>query len=314
MRIVRVVGGALAVALGVLLAQEGRAQDVAGSRDHPQVPRFQGSRIVAFEEQEFDELQVALGKVRGSALEASERLEGRLTRIRYRAPSGVSTLQLLRSYEQALTEAGFETRFRCDGDGCGSTIAFPRAAYPRLAGEISGGKDHRYRVMRRSDGGADVTVALYVFGHLGWGDSVAQVDVLEAAAMPARMVKVEAAEMDRALQGEGRVALHALFFDFDRAELRAESEPQLQEIADLLRRRPDLRLFVVGHTDGKGSLDYNLDLSRRRAAAVVEALASRYGIARQRLEPHGVGSLAPLARNHSEEGRARNRRVELVER
>jgi outer membrane protein OmpA-like peptidoglycan-associated protein len=290
------------------------AQDVAGSRDHELVPRFEGSRIVDYEAREFDALRVALGPVRGSELEASESLEGRLTRIRYRAPAGVSSLQLFRSYEQALADAGFEARFRCEGSACGSTVAFPRAAYPQLAGEISGGKDQRYLVARRRGPDADVTVAVYTFGHLGWGDAVAQVDVLEAAAMPDRMVKVEADAMDRALREEGRVALHAILFDFDEATLRPESAPQLEEIAALLARRPELRLFVVGHTDAEGALDYNLDLSRRRAAAVVEALASGHGVARERLSPHGVGPLAPLARNDDEAGRAKNRRVELVER
>jgi outer membrane protein OmpA-like peptidoglycan-associated protein len=85
-------------------------------------------------------------------------------------------------------------------------------------------------------------------------------------------------------------------------------------LAKLMKARPDLRLPVVGHTDNQGRLDYNMDLSRRRAAALDEALAQSHGIDTARLTPVGVGFLAPVASNHDDRGRAANRRVELVER
>jgi outer membrane protein OmpA-like peptidoglycan-associated protein len=74
-----------------------------------------------------------------------------------------------------------------------------------------------------------------------------------------------------------------------------------------------LKLLVVGHTDNVGSYGFNMDLSQRRAAAVVAALAGRFGIARDRLSPVGVSYASPVASNRAEEGRAKNRRVELVE-
>ena len=73
-----------------------------------------------------------------------------------------------------------------------------------------------------------------------------------------------------------------------------------------------LKLRVVGHTDDQGKADYNLDLSRRRAASVVRELTSKYGIDPSRLDAFGAGLYAPIASNASEEGRAKNRRVELV--
>jgi outer membrane protein OmpA-like peptidoglycan-associated protein len=101
--------------------------------------------------------------------------------------------------------------------------------------------------------------------------------------------------------------------DFDRAEIKQESEPALREIARLLRDDPQLSVHVVGHTDNVGDLEYNMDLSRRRADAVVAALAERHGIARTRLTAAGVGPLAPVAPNTTLDGRAKKRRVELVE-
>jgi outer membrane protein OmpA-like peptidoglycan-associated protein len=96
--------------------------------------------------------------------------------------------------------------------------------------------------------------------------------------------------------------------------VKPESEPALKEIAKLLGQRPDLNVFVVGHTDSVGDVGHNLKLSRARANAVVKALSTRLGVGVGRLEAHGVGQLAPVAPNTTEEGCARNRRVELVER
>jgi outer membrane protein OmpA-like peptidoglycan-associated protein len=100
-------------------------------------------------------------------------------------------------------------------------------------------------------------------------------------------------------------------FDTGRAEIKPESQPQIAEMVAFLRANPGLRALIVGHTDSQGGLDYNLDLSRRRAASVVGALTSQ-GVQASRLTPQGVGMAAPVSTNDTDEGRARNRRVEMV--
>ena len=97
----------------------------------------------------------------------------------------------------------------------------------------------------------------------------------------------------------GRVVLDGLFFDHDKATLTPESKPALDEIAKFLTMRPELSVYVVGHTDSTGSFDYNETLSRDRAGAVAAALVDRYGIAAERLEAHGVGPLVPVFTNQS---------------
>jgi outer membrane protein OmpA-like peptidoglycan-associated protein len=109
------------------------------------------------------------------------------------------------------------------------------------------------------------------------------------------------------------VSIYGVHFDTDRTDIRPESGPTLEEIVKLLQTEPQLTLYVVGHTDNVGARDYNMDLSRRRADAVVEALVGR-GADRSRLEPEGLGPLAPVASNDSDAGRGLNRRVELVAR
>jgi outer membrane protein OmpA-like peptidoglycan-associated protein len=97
-------------------------------------------------------------------------------------------------------------------------------------------------------------------------------------------------------------------------EIFSNYKKALDEIAKLLKARPGLDLFVVGHTDMTGNLAHNRTLSEARAQAVVAALVKDYGIAGTRLEGHGIGPLAPAAANATSDGRVKNRRVELVAR
>jgi VWFA-related protein len=100
-------------------------------------------------------------------------------------------------------------------------------------------------------------------------------------------------------------------FESDQAAIRNESAPVVEDVARLMRQYPDMRLEVRGHTDDRGTPEYNLDLSHRRARAVADALIDR-GIARSRLRVTGFGESRPVASNDSEEGRRRNRRTEFL--
>ena len=118
--------------------------------------------------------------------------------------------------------------------------------------------------------------------------------------------------IERALSESGRADVYSIYFTFNSDVIRPESEPTLKEIADVLTRHPEWKLGVNGHTDGVGTDAYNLDLSRRRAAAVRTALVSRYHIEAARLSTNGLGKSQPKDTNATLEGRAKNRRVELV--
>ena len=118
--------------------------------------------------------------------------------------------------------------------------------------------------------------------------------------------------LEQALEQEGRVEIPDIFFRFDSDEIREESDRRLAEIAGVLKRHPDWKLRVEGHTDSLAADDYNMKLSLRRAAAVKGALAKTFGIDPARLTPEGFGESRPRATNDTLYGRARNRRVELV--
>jgi outer membrane protein OmpA-like peptidoglycan-associated protein len=114
------------------------------------------------------------------------------------------------------------------------------------------------------------------------------------------------------LTQNGHVEVPGIFFDFAKSEIRPESEPALKELANLLGNNPSLRVWVAGHTDNIGSAERNVTLANARAAAVVKAPVQSHGINATRLASRGVGPYAPVATNTTDEGRARNRRVELV--
>ncbi len=117
--------------------------------------------------------------------------------------------------------------------------------------------------------------------------------------------------LERALAETGHVDLYSIYFAFNSDELREESEPTLRDIADVMRRHPEWKLDVAGHTDAIGGDASNLDLSKRRAASVKNALVSRFGVRAARFTTSGYGKSRPVDTNDTEEGRARNRRVEL---
>jgi outer membrane protein OmpA-like peptidoglycan-associated protein len=118
--------------------------------------------------------------------------------------------------------------------------------------------------------------------------------------------------IERALLETGRADIYSIYFSFNSDQIRDESEPTLDDVAQILRRHPDWKLSVQGHTDSIAGDAYNLQLSERRAAAVKTALVSTKGIAATRLVTRGFGEGRPKDRNDTLEGRARNRRVEVV--
>jgi OmpA-OmpF porin, OOP family len=140
----------------------------------------------------------------------------------------------------------------------------------------------------------------------------ALVETVEAAPAHAPTAPVTSEQMASEINRTGRIALYGLYFDTNQTEIKPESRPTLEQIADLLKREPNLKILVVGHTDNVGTFEANRDLSQRRAESVVNTLVTGFGIAPDRLIPFGVSYAAPVASNATPEGRSENRRVELV--
>ena len=304
-----------ALAFAVLLAPSfitsnlnAQTHDVAGSRDYPGIGRFKGSVITGYRVKDFDAARFQAAPFKDGKPADARKLEGRITRIAYRTAPGPSILEVSRNFETQLEKAGFQKLVSCDADDCGG-IPFTEAidVLPIPMMWLDGFKYHYYAA-RKTEGGRETWASVAVSennGHIH-----AQLVVAVVGAIENKMV--DAAQMKKGLGEKGHIALYGIHFDTDKAVIKPESKPTLDEMAKLLRGEPDLKVFIVGHTDSQGGYEHNMTLSRQRAEAVAAALTRSYKIARNRLFTAGVGWLAPVGSNATEDGRTLNRRVELV--
>jgi outer membrane protein OmpA-like peptidoglycan-associated protein len=274
------------------------------AQDHPLIKAYPGSMGGIKSQQEFDEYELITGPLKDSKLTKSQHLEGKITEIQYITPAGRSVLEVYRNYEAALKQAGFQVLFACNAAECGTGWLRVKGLEDVMAGQAN----TRVLTAKLAKAEGDVYVAL----HMPASGGKTILNIIELKPMDTGMVAVNAAALANDIGKQGHAAIYGIFFDTGKADIKPESEPTLAEIAKLLQQDSALKVHVVGHTDSTGNLVMNMDLSRRRANSVVQALATKHGIAAARMRPDGVGPLAPVASNDAEEGRAKNRRVELV--
>jgi OmpA-OmpF porin, OOP family len=284
-------------------------------KDHPLVSRFPGSEVLQYKTVEFDEFPLALGQIIDrDKFTKVQRLEGKVTKFKYSVPPTRSGLEVMRSYQDALQRGGFQVLFKCDGQQCftekfqGSYTAPPAASGIWC---INCAEPMRYLAARLPRTSGDVYVTLVVVKDQSEGGT--WLSIIEVKPMEGGQVTVNAAALANDIAQTGHASVYGIYFDTGKAVLKPESDPTLAEISKLLASNAKLKLHVVGHTDNVGTLASNLALSKQRADAVIAALATQYHVALPRLQAAGVGPLAPVATNKSEEGRSKNRRVELVE-
>ena len=275
---------AIALLLAVLCAPAAFAQnDKQGSKDYPGLTRMPDHYIYNYDMFQYD---AYVFPVTQNGKRTEERVEGKLFKMQYLAKNDVakpSALQIVRNYQNAVKAAGGQ-----------------------ILDEQSGGYWRDTTLLLKKD-------AKEVWIHLkagGPGDY--WIFIVEHAAMQ-QDVTMDAAAMAKDLGVGGSVALYGIYFDTGKADLKPESEPALKEIAKLLTGSPTLKVFVVGHTDMVGDAATNMKLSQARAEAVVAAVVGKHGVAAARLIAFGNGPYAPVASNKTDEGRGKNRRVELVE-
>lgn len=303
-------------------------QDFPDTADHPLVSRYTGSFIDGQEVLDFTDytLPIGPGIKTGGQWVPSEKimLEGKVTRTLYRGPVERSTVEIQRNYRMALEEANFEILYTCAGSACGRLFHWifyhemgQRIASPGTAkSAFDVPQDLRYISAKGKVGDRIVHVSVLIAFDAGFSklskQPVTLLEVIESEAMETGMVTIDAEAMAKGIDATGHIAIYGVYFDTGSAVIKSDSSTTLAEIQKLLTNRPSLKLLVVGHTDNKGEYDYNMGLSGRRASSVAKALTEQYGIDGARLRSAGVGYLAPVSSNDMEEGRRKNRRVELV--
>jgi outer membrane protein OmpA-like peptidoglycan-associated protein len=181
----------------------------------------------------------------------------------------------------------------------------------------SSGKDPRAKKWRPNhaavdlyflDDPADPLVLLWKEKDPAFHDGKFRVEVVKIDFKAARPVNT----VEKQLTEQKRAVTYGIYFDFNKDTIKPESEPVLRQIVQAMTDNPTWKLTVEGHTDNIGGDVYNLDLSKRRAAAVKQVLVTRYHISTDRLSTDGFGASRPVESNDTLEGRARNRRVELT--
>jgi len=324
------------VAATAAQAQTARPGDVPGSKDPPSLKRFEGSKIAGYFTRSFDEYTLALGEAKDAGFEKSEKLEGAITRIIYRVPVGHTELELFRNYEHALSEAGYSLLYErkpWERDGAfmlnfhNQVKIKGSSANPFYLGGGSSASG-AYLAARATKDGQDFTLAVVVHEHsngdyvwavadvkdgvpLKTGEIIVGIDVIVSKAVEIKMIEIKSDAMAKALAETGKIDIYGILFDTDKTDIKPASTPTLEQVAKLLKDDPALKLEVAGHTDSTGDKDHNAKLSDGRAVAVVQSLIKTYGIDAARLQAKGYGDTKPVAPNDTEDGRAKNRRVEL---
>jgi outer membrane protein OmpA-like peptidoglycan-associated protein len=255
------------------------AQDIDGSKDHPLFNRLPNYYIDSYEENEFDAYD---GFVASDG--SYKTVEGRMFHINYHFKEGT----------KYLSEAQIKGNYR--------------EAFKKIGGVVQ--YEDSYNLHMSLEKGEKVT---WVHVHPWNGGQGIGLTVVEETAME-QYVVADADALAKEISLSGKVAVYGIHFDTGKALVKPESKTALEEIVKLLKGDTGLKIYVVGHTDSVGGFDSNMSLSMARAEAVVDVLVKQYGIDSGRLKAHGVGPLVPASTNRSEDGRAVNRRVELVER
>lgn len=253
--------------------------DSEGSKDPAIFSRMPGYHIYRYEEMEFDRYEVPV-----TSDYKTQAVEGNTLFIVYYANEGIkqpSGLQIIRNYVNAAAAVG---------------------------GKV---------VVQFNDGGVEhVTLKIVrdnveIWAHVEGYGSQYSIRMVEKKLMRQDVV-ADANSLASSIRETGKASVYGIYFDTGKSDIKAESQPALQEIAKMLKADPKLKLYVVGHTDNTGTFESNVRLANSRADAVAKALAGQYGIAAARLQPFGAGPTAPVQSNLTEAGRAKNRRVELV--
>jgi outer membrane protein OmpA-like peptidoglycan-associated protein len=306
-------------------------KDTAKGQDHPLLSRFEGAKMVAYDVKQFEEAMLPAGKRiadknNQATFENALQLEGKYTRIVYNYPKERSSLEVMRNYQAALEKAGLKPVFSCAKETCGK--GFGEFWLDKRLGNnfIQGSSDYwspfnygraetRYLLAKGvTRDGMLVHVAVYAVAPMEKYNGGLYLEIVEGKDMEGGKVSanLDAAGLAKGLAAEGKVAVYGVYFDTGKAEVKPESKAALSEMSKLLQQDAQLKVYVVGHTDNQGVLAQNIDLSQKRAEAVIKALSADYKVDARRLSAKGVASYAPVASNDADAGRQLNRRVELV--
>ena len=292
------------------------AQSVFAQENNDIISLYDGSKLMYDDDIGFETHYYLTGP------NSHEAIDGKIRRQFCKAPEGVSAYEIIKNYEKAIQSKGGTIIYLSrkaktyKDEETGKTIWFMRELFAN--GRLNHGA---YSYLQLPNYAQD-----YVVGKISTAENdiyislaAAQIEknvyytVVTILAEPMDMNNVTLNVLNEGIAQNGRVAIYDIYFDTGKSEVKDESTISLKTIADYLKNNSDQKFLIVGHTDNTGDFDANIKLSSDRAESVKQKLIADYNIPAEQLKIYGVGSTSPQMSNSTEDGKARNRRVELVE-
>jgi len=300
-----------------------RKTDKKGSSDYTGISRYKGAVIQEYNVINYGEFYLGLDKpgfvnFKGHGLFFKKYLDvkGKINNIQYLIPEQVGISKVYENYKNALTLAGYNiiyteneseyNNFYSD-DYYSAFAHFPDGAY-------SINTDHYYYLVAKGvKDSLDVYVNLYIAKGSNYGQTFVVVNQSVIETVPLELGLVKADNIAQNINVAGHSIFYDIHFNSGSATINANSDNQIKQIAEYLNNHKDKKFYIVGHTDNVGNFASNMTLSENRAKAVMNELVSKYNVDANQLKAYGVANLSPVTSNKTDGGKARNRRVEIVE-
>lgn len=315
------------VATAMLISINSFAQentDIKGAKDNKLISRFTGSTIQFYNTVNWDIYILPYSKlisVGGSKTwEKKLKLQGEIDRIQYVTNLENNVSLVYMNYLNALKKSSWEILFNGSGDNELGNESYEWQYYMfgndglGLGDKIGSkynfrGNDYAYISAKFEDNDTTYYASIYIIEQ----DNSVMInqDIIKVKNPDVGLVTAKL--MTEKIDKKGHIALDGLFFETGKSTIMDKSIPALKNIAEYLNNHQDKKFFIIGHTDNVGNIQSNITLSENRAKSVMNELVSKYGVKGEQLNAFGVANFSPVLSNSTDDGKAKNRRVEIVE-
>ena len=271
---------------------------------------YNGSSVSYDDKLGYGEFYVCTGKT-SEGKPKINKIEGYIRNRFCRAPEGRSALEIIKNYENAIVSAGGKVLMSGKSKECIDAFmkvnGHPHPAINDYNYMVFGAYQYFCGIIHSEDVDYFVAVAA------GKGEHDICYHLVTIETKPMDMDMVSADNINESMIADGHIAIYDILFETGKSEINLRSTAALKNIAKFLIANPEKQYLIVGHTDNVGDFDANIKLSTDRANAIVNELVEKYSVNTAQLKPYGIGSASPVASNSTDEGKAKNRRVEIVE-
>jgi len=302
-----------------------RTTDIENSKDYTLISRFEGSIIEFYKETKWGAYKLPINDKGAIDFKNPQTLEGKVIRIQYTTSKDNNCEFVLQNYNAAFKKAGFTILISAGKEVLdASAWPYPFGFLYYGKGDWNDGMNNDKYGIGISSGGSKDHAFIAVHGKREWKDiyiiiytqvcenfTLLTQDVIEVEAVETGMVTAE--NIAKGIQTDGHIAVYDILFETGKSDIKPESDATIKNVAEYMNANPTKKFYIVGHTDNVGDFAANMTLSENRAKAVLNDLITKYAVKAEQLKAYGVSSLAPIGTNTTEEGKAKNRRVDIVE-